>query len=444
MEVGLSLALLVAILVVLQVVVERHGARLDLTPSRSLSISDATRRIVAEVEDELRIEAYYARWRRDEIADLLARLAAASPRVRYELFDIDRYPERARAAGITEADRARLIYRGAETVVSTASEEYLAGGIVRVLRGRARRVYFLRGHGERDGSDPRAERGYFAAVKALERENTVAAPLELTTSLAVPADADAVVVAGATRDLFLEESAALARYVDAGGSVLILLEPGPLPQWTALLARYGVDIVDDLIVDDANRILGAESLAVRVPYYRMHPVTAPSDVPALLVGARTVAVARETRDAQTVARSVESAWATREIEAARRGEARFLAERDVPGPLPVMAVVATAPATSGRRGGRLVVIGDADFAAADYIDLVGNRDLLLNSLAWLTDEETLIARRPRELAEIARPLSPLVLTERQAHMLFVLIVLVEPALLLAIGATIVVRRRRRG
>ena len=47
---------------------------------------------------------------------------------------------------------------------------------------------------------------------------------------------------------------------------------------------------------------------------------------------------------------------------------------------------------------------------------VENRDLFLNSLSWLTDEEAMIAQRPREIAEIARPLSPLVLTERTAHL----------------------------
>jgi ABC-type uncharacterized transport system involved in gliding motility auxiliary subunit len=90
------------------------------------------------------------------------------------------------------------------------------------------------------------------------------------------------------------------------------------------------------------------------------------------------------------------------------------------------------------------VIGDADFASNGYLDLLGNRDLFLNSVSWLTDEEALIARRPKEIAEIARPLSPLVVTERQAHMLFLLTVVVQPGLVLALGAGIVVMRRRRG
>jgi ABC-type uncharacterized transport system involved in gliding motility auxiliary subunit len=109
-----------------------------------------------------------------------------------------------------------------------------------------------------------------------------------------------------------------------------------------------------------------------------------------------------------------------------------------------MVAASLGPNAKGSRGGRLVVIGDADFATNGYIDLLGNRDLLLNSLSWLTDEEALIARRPREIAEIARPLSPLVLTERQARLLFVAVVVAEPGFFLLLGTAIVAVRRRRG
>jgi ABC-type uncharacterized transport system involved in gliding motility auxiliary subunit len=140
---------------------------------------------------------------------------------------------------------------------------------------------------------------------------------------------------------------------------------------------------------------------------------------------------------QAVARTVESSWATPELEAARRGEVVYREGRDRPGPLPVMV----AAAMEGR--GRLVVIGDSDFASNAYIDLLGNRDLLLNGLSWLTDEEALIAKRPRELAEIARPLSPLVLTERQAHALFLTVVVAQPMLVLLVGTAVALARRRR-
>ena len=442
----LSVVALVAVLAAVQVIAERHNVRLDLTPSRRLSLSQATHQILARLEDDLHVEAYHARERRQEIADLLGRLADASPRVHYELFDVDRYPERARASGIRHADRARVTYRDVHTIASTASEEYLAGSILRVLRGKIRQVYFLRGHGERSPDRAGAKESYSLVWQALRAENAETRLLDLAVLSEVPADAGAVVIAGPTRDLLSEEIDALEAYLARGGSILALIDPGPLRRLNAFLARYDVNLGDDLIVDSTGRIFGAEDLVVRVPYYRMHPVTAPTDVPVVMVVARTVEATSRNLEvrAEAVARTVESAWATVEIEAARRGDATYREGRDRRGPLPVMVAASLKPRAKGGEAGRLVVIGDADFAADGYLAEVGNRDLVLNSISWLTDEEALIARRPREIAEIARPLSPLVLTERQAHLLFVATVVVEPGLLLLMGTVVVIVRRRRG
>jgi len=444
LELGASVALVLAILAVVQTVAERHGGRLDLTPSRHLSLSEPTRRILAEIDQDLEIEAFYARWQRDDAADLLQRIASANAHIRYRLFDIDRYPERAQAAGIRFPDRARVTYGGVDTVVSTASEEYLVGGIVRVLRGRTRTIYFLQGHGERTLGRPGDQDGFWLVGEALGKENAMPRPLDLATAREVPSDAAAVVVAGPDRDLLPEEIDALAAYLDRGGALLALLDPGPLPRLATLLAGHGVLLADDVIVDRDNRLLGAEPLVIRVPYYRMHPVTAPSDVPAMLVSARTVDTPSPGGRVQAVARTIESSWATPETEAAHRGEVSYQEDRDRPGPLPVMVAASLGGGAGDEGGGRVVVIGDSDFATNGYIDLLGNRDLLLNSISWLTDEEALIAKRPRELAEIARPLSPLVLTERQAHLLFLAVVVALPGLVMLLGTTVVLARRRRG
>jgi ABC-type uncharacterized transport system involved in gliding motility auxiliary subunit len=437
-----SVTLLLAILVVVQVMAERHNVRIDLTPSRRLSLADTTRQILDELEGPLRIEAYHARGERQNVADLLARLADASPHVEYELFDLDRYPERARAAGVRDPDRARLTYGDVHTVVSTAREEYLAGGILRTLRGRPRDIYFVVGHGERTPANPTTAASLSILAAALRAENARARPLDLAASGTVPDDAAALVLAGPATDLLPGEIDALRAYLARGGAVLALLDPVSLPRLAGLLADLGIRLGDDVILDRA-RVLGTEPLVVRVPYYRMHPVTAPMDAPAVLAGARTVeGVDGVGLRVQAVARTTESSWATSEVDSARRGEANFREDRDQAGPLPVM-VAATFEGSHGG-GGRLVVIGDVDLATDGYIDQSGNRDLLLNSLSWLTDEEALIARRPRDIAEIARPLSPLLLTERQADALFIGMVIGQPALMLLIGAVFVSVRRRRG
>jgi ABC-type uncharacterized transport system involved in gliding motility auxiliary subunit len=45
---------------------------------------------------------------------------------------------------------------------------------------------------------------------------------------------------------------------------------------------------------------------------------------------------------------------------------------------------------------RLVVVGDSDFAANYSLGIQGNRDLFLNIANWLTQQENLVAIRPRQ------------------------------------------------
>jgi ABC-type uncharacterized transport system involved in gliding motility auxiliary subunit len=42
------------------------------------------------------------------------------------------------------------------------------------------------------------------------------------------------------------------------------------------------------------------------------------------------------------------------------------------------------------------VIGDSDFAAKSTLGIQGNRDLFMNTIGWLSQQENLISIRPKE------------------------------------------------
>jgi ABC-type uncharacterized transport system involved in gliding motility auxiliary subunit len=375
-------------------------------------------------------------------------MQAASPQVDYELLDLDRYPERARAAGVSEYGGAAIEYRGRRAVVPALPEDQLVGGIVRVLRGRVGHVLFTTGHGERSpGGDAH---GYGQFVAALARENQRAEATSLVAG-GVPAGTDLVIVAGPRRDFLAPEAARLAAYLRGGGAVLLLLEPGSLPNLADLLSQMGIRIADDFLVDRERSVLGTDGLAAIVELFkRGNPISEPGgkviETGAVLPSARYVDVAREVPEvtAEAIARTAPSAWAMHDPERARRGDAPDAGADDVPGGAAVVVMAEVGPERDDARRGRLVVVGDADFASDGYIDLLGNRDLALNAVAWLTEEPTLVGERKARVSEVTRPLSPLVLTEAQARALLLSVAVVQPGLVLALGAVVVGLRRRRG
>jgi hypothetical protein len=429
------------------VVAERTSRRFDLTTTRDLSLAPTSEQVLRELDAPLRLTVFHRRGRRAQHAPLLERMRAASPHVEFELLDLDRHPERARALGAAQYGSAAIEYNGRRAVVPALPEATLVGGIVRVLRGQERRVLFTTGHGERAPAG--GGEGYGRFIAALTSENHRIEPMSLTAG-DVPDDAGLVVVAGPRNDLLPGEAARLAAYLRGGGAALLLLEPGTLPNLADLLGGMGIRIADDFIVDRERSVIGTDGLAAIVELFkRGNPISEPGgaviETGAVLPSARSVGVAGEVPGvtADAIARTAPSAWAMRGVERARRGEAPTPDAQDEPGGASVM-VMAEVDAPGAARAGRLVVVGDADFASDAYIDLLGNRALALNAVAWLTEEPLLAGDRPGQAQEVFRPLSPLVLSEAQARALLLGVTVVQPGLVLLLGTVIVAMRRRHG
>ena len=78
---------------------------------------------------------------------------------------------------------------------------------------------------------------------------------------------------------------------------------------------------------------------------------------------------------------------------------------DRPGPISLAAAVSavtTIEAKSGENANapnqetRVVVFGDSDFASNGALGIQGNRDLFMNTVGWLSQQEDLISIRPKE------------------------------------------------
>jgi ABC-type uncharacterized transport system involved in gliding motility auxiliary subunit len=70
---------------------------------------------------------------------------------------------------------------------------------------------------------------------------------------------------------------------------------------------------------------------------------------------------------------------------------------------------------------RVAAIGDSDFAPNAYLGIQGNRDLFMNTVNWIAQQESQIAIRPRDPGD-----RRITLTRAPATGLFWLIIVVIP------------------
>jgi ABC-type uncharacterized transport system involved in gliding motility auxiliary subunit len=275
---------------------------------------------------------------------------------------------------------------------------------------------------------------------------------------AVPDDASVVVVAGPKIDFFPNEIDALKKYLDKAGKLLLELDPPdkpesqPLTNLVALAHDWGVDVNDDIILDlsGMGRLVGTSEVVPLAASYPAHPITErfrlatgyplARSVTAVMGGVNShTAQAFVETSAQSVAKSE-----PRKVLASKEG-IEIDESKDKHGPFAIAAAV-SAPSTATPPAGdatsapkpeaRVVVFGDSDFAASAYLGIGGNRDLFMNTIGWLSQQENLISIRPKE-ADDRR----ITLTATQQNNIVWMSLLVIPGLIFGTGVYSWWRRR---
>jgi ABC-type uncharacterized transport system involved in gliding motility auxiliary subunit len=432
-----------------QVLLARHNWRLDLTPEKQYTLSPYARQVLQELDRDVEVIAFLRSddERNAEIVDLLTRAHNASRRLRYSVVDVNRNPAVARQHGVDNYASVVVESDGRRRVFANPREDVLIAAILQVTRPNAKVVYFLTGHGEQNSTDNDREHGYSGAANTMRRAFYEVRPLSLLGEEPVPADASVVIVAGPRRDLLPAELSKLGVYVDRGGSLLMLLDPQSTPSLAAFLSRYGVQVPGGVIVDPENRLFAGDYLTMTVPGLSpRHPVSAGLTSPPLFSQACPVAFSAAPRPGIRgieFLHSAPAAWRTPDLAVLDSGVASFVAGRDEAGPIPVgvSLLVESDTAAPPAPTARFIVVGDSDFANNFFLDYLGNKDLLLNAVSWLVGEEGVLAARSPQRAP---GVNQFFVTARQGLGAFVLGTIVEPVLVLALGAVVVLRRRWRG
>ena len=134
-------------------------------------------------------------------------------------------------------------------------------------------------------------------------------------------------------------------------------------------------------------------------------------------------------------------WATADTGVLRAGAATFVAGRDRPGPVAVGVEVAfrtLTPPGAPPEQGRLIVYGNSEFANNFFIEFLGNKDLLVNTVDWLAREPQAISQRPRS-QELG--VHQFYVSNEQGDRIFWGTAVLEPMLFAVVGLALAARRR---
>lgn len=454
-----SVVLVLAILVGINWISTRQNKRWDLTANKQYSLSDQTKQILRSLQKPVVIRLFY---KSDPTFDLqryrdqLSEYSYHSNKVSIEYIDADKEPFKAKQYEVQSYGTVVFEYEGRTERTTNTDEQGLTNALKKVLEGKAKKIYFVQGHGEHDSSSSEPD-GYSGIESSLKSENFEVAKVTLAQEGKVPDDATILIVAGPKTDLFPPELDAIRAFLKRAGKVWLMFDPpdkadASQPTGTIALAKeWGFNVGNDIVVDATGlgrQLMGTDaSVPLGMPV--QHPIT---EGFRLLTGfpfARSVTPVEGGTDGKNPQKVIETdrrSWAETDIKGllATGKPTPDYNKGDKQGPITLVAAVSTPaaepPASDSPEApkpeSRMVVVGDSDWISNRFINIPGNRDLGQNIANWLAQQENLIAIRPRDPDS-----RPITLTEQQGTFINWLTLAIVPGLLFATAVRVWWKRR---
>ncbi len=439
----IMLVAFVGILFFINMIVYQNPKSWDMTEDKQNTLAPETINTLQSLKEPVSARAYYtSQLSSDTVQKLLQNFKENSGgKFDYKFIDPNNDPVAAQADGV-DRDGTVVFQMGSQkTTVQGPSEQDIDSALIRLMDPSQRVIYFLTGHGEHDinGTD---DKGMSSVKQALQNKNYTVNVLNLRSQGSVPKDAKAIVIAGPVQPLYPEEVTVLQKYLDGGGSLVVMEDPLPLTSFgntpdplADLLKKWGITLDNDIIIDpNANPAL----YAIADPQsYGQSPITTKlQGVLTVFPDARSIQEKSPSSDITLtpLAVTAQGAWGETNFDSLKNNSVSYDQKSDVAGPVKL--------AVSGENSktkARLVVFGDSQFAI-DALYQRGNGDILINAIDWAANQQNLINLTPKN--SITRTYNPP--GSFQLISIFLISLCLIPLVIIGGGIAAWASRRKRG
>ncbi|MBK8869564.1 MAG: Gldg family protein [Elusimicrobia bacterium] len=420
---------------------------LDVTPDKISSLSDQSKKAVQWIKEPVELLVFSTQKTPDNVKYMLDSYAFVNRAISYRFVDPEKNPGLAQRYKVDQDGQGVLTFGEGFILIPSIDEQSVTNAILKITQKAHNVVYFLTGHGERDVRDNRSKDGIGLLADQMRDENYRVESLSLEPPhYYIPGNCTLLVVAGPRKGFTEFELKAVGEYLAASGRAVFLLDPPTVTGLEPLLAQWGVEVKQNVLLDVAAPSLVQRALAgmrgmkasprplfqIYLKDFPPHPVTADLEgKPVLLSVARTVEPRTETKPGAVrlaidiLARSTDKGWAESDVDGVLKKGLVSRSPDEKVGPHTVALMATRGTETDNSK---IAVFGDSDFVSNEYLNQLFNRDLFMNTLAFLGEQAPLVSVRPRRLFASRLDYNPKTMAR-----LFHLSVWVFPSLLLAGG-----------
>lgn len=412
----------------------------DWTYTHRNSLAPVTRQLVAGIRKPIHFIAFVSddASLHERIRRQLAQYRHAGHDVSLSFVNPDLSPKQAQQFGVSHTGQMVIEIGDHSRVVDNLGQQTIANALMQLARTGNRWVVFLEGQKERSPLDG-SSHGLSRLADSLAQTGLHIQPLNLLRTPNIPENTAVLVIAGPEADFTPGETAAITHYIDHGGDLLWLHDPGPLHGLAPLAQALDLHFLPGTVVDanpELRAMIGIQNPAV-VPVldYGQSPITNHLQVQTLMPFTAAIAqpTGGKTWQASALLRSLPKSWSET---GPLKGDVKYDAARgDTLGPL-VLGEALSRNLADGHQQ-RIVVFGTSAFASNAFIGLGANLNLATATLNWLSHDDNLV--------QIHLPSAPdtrLVLSRGEGYAIAAGFLILLPIGLLLAGTLIWMRRRR--
>ncbi len=404
LNMGVLVLLVLVFLVTINFISVRNYKTWDFSKEKVNSLSEQSVKLLKELDADLSVKFFYQNGAeaveetKRAFRDLMRKYQDVSSHVKLDFIEVNERPDLAEAYQVNKGGGLVFLeYKGKKNKIEKIDEQEITSALVKVTRTTDKVIYFTVGHGEYSLEQAREARGLGALKSLLEGNNYVVKEWAISSEPKLPSDAAAVIIAGPTQGFVDYEVRSLEQYIKSGGNLFVALESGVNVNLNPLLQSIGIKLRGDYIASILQTPFGSmvsPDTLLTSNFSTKSQITKPFNKQNVRF---RFAQGIEKLEPLPAGITYEDVVKTNE-QTMSYGDKSFKGEGR-PGSYTIVSEV------QGRLPGmdekakefKAIVSGDADILGNDLLYQNLNRDLILNSIAFLSSEENLISIAPREI-----------------------------------------------
>lgn len=407
---GMILSTLV-LLVAINYFAVRFNKTFDLTEERLHTLSDQSVKLISGMKEPIEIKVFYkgpaAMTEKQQVQKVLDLYKEFSSNVVVRFFNtyVDQADAQEYLNSLTDKDAAKVfafveVGKKRIRVDAPFDENQFTGAMVRATRRSDKKIYFLKGHGEKDiaSSEPGGLKSF---SEGLEGQGFKVDSLNLLDKQEIPKDAEFIAIVGPQTAYPESEVSRIKQFAQSGGRLLIAVDPGMRHNFASLLHTFGVEFVNNYVI--SMNAEGFTPMAIGTSFSPQSKITQSFGSQKVYVAFDSASQLKVAADkpidlkVDELVKSTESSLPIPDLkyEISRKDLSNAKAyplAMQVTGKLAGDGSVAP----DAKPGDfEAIIFGDSDFMSNQSLFLGVNRDLALNSAADLAHDSETIGQRPK-------------------------------------------------